>query len=242
MRQPLFVLLLWTCIVYNSHAQDDKPSKVLKVNLNYVQSFNQSRSFKVGDIAPALVLYDKWKNSHEVELSGLAIRKEENIRYENRDTLIEVGGQIKRYPKSVQVGGSHTRSTVVRLRYQYSFRFLKASKCSPYLGISTLYGYEKVDRKPYILEEYKAAVWSSFRRKNVLYNVNVGIVPGIQCKLGKKIVTDISLPAGFFDLAMQMQRTYNPILPRRQQEQWLPTGELHYPAWLHLRAGVGIKL
>lgn len=242
MGKPLFVLLIVVFLVGRACAQEDKPGTVLKVNLNYVQYFNQSRSFTIGNIAPALVLYDKRKHSHALELNSVAIRKEESIRYEERDTLIEVGGQIKRYPKSVQVGGSLIHSGVIRLRYQYSFRFLKARKYSPYLGVSPLFGYEKIDRQPYVLEEYKSTVWRPFRRKNVLYNVNIGVVPGIQCRLGKRMVADISLPVGFFDLGTQMQRTYNPTLPRRQQEQWLPEVQLYRPAQLHLRAGVGIKI
>jgi hypothetical protein len=75
MRQPLFVLLLSAGIVCHAYAQDHKPGKVLKVNLNCVQSFNPSRSFTIGNMAPALVLYDKWKHSHELELNRVAISK-----------------------------------------------------------------------------------------------------------------------------------------------------------------------
>jgi hypothetical protein len=242
MGKPLFMVLLVVFLVGTVHAQEDKSGKVVKVNLNYVQSFNQSRSFTIGNVAPALVLYDKRKHSHELELNSIAIRKEESIRYEDRDTLIEVGGQIKRYPKSVQVGGSVIHSSVIRLRYQYSFRFLKSRKYSPYLGISPLLGYEKIDRQPYVLEEYKSTVWNPFRRKSVMYNVNVGVVPGIQCRLGKRMVAEMSIPVDFLDLGTQVQRVYNPTLPRRQQEQWLPEVQLYRPAQLHLRAGVGIKI
>lgn len=241
MRQPLFVPLLWLCIVGSSHAQDDKPGTILKVNLNYVHFLNQSR-FTVGDVAPALVLYDKWKNSHEVELNQVDIRKEEVILSDYRYAPVVVSGQTQYYEHWVQVGGSHSRSTLVRLRYQYSFRFLKARKCSPYLGVSTRFGYEKATWRPYLLEEYKSTMWIGFRRNSTLYNVNIGVVPGIQCRLGKRMFTEVSLPVNFIDLAAHVQRTYNPNLPVRQQRQLLPEGQLYRPTQFHLRAGIGIKI
>jgi|GEM_PF-3600264 len=242
MRQPLFIVLLWACIFCNAHAQDNKPGKILKVNLNYVQSFDPHHSFTIGDVAPALVLYDKWHNGHEVELNEVAIRREDDARYESRLVPFEAGGQTRYYHQSVKVGGSHDRSTVVRLRYQYSFCFLKAKKWNPYIGVSALHTFEKMKVQPYILEEFKSQLHVGFKRTSAMYNLTLAATPGIKGTLGKRMVVDLGLPVRFFDAAIISRRTFNPNLPPRQQRMWLPTGEFHKPLWLHLRLGIGISI
>jgi hypothetical protein len=241
-RQPLFVLLLSACIVCKAGAQENKPGKLLKVNLNYVQSFDPHHSFDIGDVAPALVLYDTWKNGHELELNEVAIRREDNARYESQLVSVDVGGETRYYNQSAKVGGSLDRSTVVRLRYQYSFCFLKAKKWNPYIGVSNLHTFEKIKKQPYVLEEFTSQFRTGFKRTSVMYDLTLAAVPGIKGTLGKRMVVDLGFPVRFSNAAIIGQRVYNPNLPTRQQRMWLPTSELHYPLWLHLRMGIGISI
>ena len=243
MRQPLFVPLFWLCIVCSSHAQDDKPGKVLKVNLNYGQSFVPNRSFTVGDMAPALVLYDKWKHSHELELNRLAIRKTEDFTYDYRLAPIDIGGGQTRYLNHwVKVGGVYERSTVVRLRYQYSFRFRKERRWGPHLGISTLYEYAKSKSQPYVLEQYRSSIENDHPRTGLTFRVNASVVPGVQCRIGKRLVADVNVPVDFLDAFTARYKVNNPNLRPGQQQVWFSDAEFYLPRWLNVRAGVGIKL
>lgn len=192
-------------------------TKTLKVNLNYRQD---AKSVTIGNLAPALVITDKHHNFHEIELNELSIRKEDNKTI-NTPTGI--------------MPGNFTKRSILKVRYQYSYSFLKDNKrLFPYLGLSMLHGYEKASYKPYV--SY------SFPLKNFIYSLTTSFVPGIFYTPTKRMVIDFSIPIHFFYVDIKYQRVFNPNFTLRQQRQTFVDSELRIPKLLHLRLGIGWRI
>jgi hypothetical protein len=110
----------------------------------------------------------------------------------------------------------------VRLRYQYSFCFLKAKKWNPYIGVSNLHTFEKIKKQPYVLEEFTSQFRTGFKRTSVMYDLTLAAVPGIKGTLGKRMVVDLGFPVRFLMQQLSVRGCIIQIYQRASSECGFP--------------------
>jgi hypothetical protein len=92
------------------------------------------------------------------------------------------------------------------------------------------------------LEKYKSSIENDHARTGLTFRGNTSVVPGIQCRIGKRLVADVNIPVDFLDAYTARYKVYNPNLRPRQQRVWFSDSEFYLTRWLTVRAGIGIKI
>ncbi len=160
-KNVTLLIVVFCCIIFNSHAQEKKSSKVeLKVyynynRINYYELINfsdytylwtQSELIynNIGEFSLGIIFNKKYPFSHELEIMPLSL---------NKSTLDEVKNPTDSHYWETSKDGNFSMNS--RIRYQINYTFYEKSKFDFYVGFSSMLSFFKQNNGGYSTFNFK---------------------------------------------------------------------------------------
>ena len=171
-----------------------------------------------------------WKgrksNYNELELTTISLNK-------NYDETTVSNTSSSALPSPIS--GTKVISSMVSIRYEYIFIFLKgsASRVIPSLGCAINPFYEHLKKNPLTTQAFPTTI--------VNFGSNGFLVPRATYYFSTKCFFDINIPIELFNLNNSASKVSNPQIPIKSQR----TSDWNFhllPEFFSLRLGLGIKI
>lgn len=233
-----FLIAVFCCIIFNSHAQEKESSNVeLKVyynynRINYYQIINFS-NYKylwtqseliynnIGEFSLGIIFNKKHPFSHELEIMPLSL---------NKSTLSEVKNHVDSYYWEASKDGNFSMNS--RIRYQINYTLYEKSKFDFYVGFSSMLSFFK--------QNYGGYSSFDFQKKYTQIGIILGLTPGFEIPIAKNLNFSFDVPVGILGLNYIRMNHETPELPLEERIQSSISGDLFYQGF-QVRAGLGYK-
>jgi hypothetical protein len=233
-KSPFFFLILFfSVLIAQAQSPDslDKKSRFIKsfrVNVNY----NYFHDYYINTVFPYSLPYYGY-NGTPIQTFGnvgigytLKSRKNFNSHYIE---VSNIGIDYRRYSSNYR-----TNRSVVSLRYQYNYFFIKRGNTSfsPYLGVSYLFN---ISKSRLYQKYYGGQSHYTFLQLSNQF----ALVPGIQYRLNDRVYFDLSVPIDIFrgSLYQRKSKESSAYNYTARNSDWLSFFNSRY---VNIRLGVGI--
>lgn len=235
--KTVMVCLVAVCLWVSLFAQSQEKELFLKI-YSTIESSNfrmtngndtlitedKGNSFSFSSFSPAIAWVNENGNFHEIALSKLIFRRDDEVFLVNNvpNNTVE------------PISGANTSHFGFALRYEYNWSLSKKSnRLNPKLGFSNLILVDAINSTP------KTSI--GFPSKSLRLANRIGVTPRLLLNLSKKFVIDFNLSIPLLELSLERVNEENPILPSNQQVQ--SDSDLGFlPKIYQFRIGVGIKV
>jgi len=231
-------LLLLSAFVYSQNKNLDYKRAIKFYNLSTYQktksnssdsvfTYNSySSNFQILHPTIAFGWKAKNQNSHELELTGLIVKRN------NSNSTVSTNSD--NLPPST-ISGADVFSSSISLRYEYIINFFKKSDCilAPSLGCAINPYFDQTKQKPHTTQAFPSSY--------VTFGAKGFIIPRLTYYYNSKCFFDFNIPIALFDAQNKFSTVRNPGIPVANQR--ISDGNFDVlPKQFYLRLGVGIKI